>query len=117
MGYTDRMADCIFCGIAAGSTPADVVQEGDDTVFFRDINAKAKVHVLGIPKEHVTDFAEASEQAIASLMRDAQTVANKLGLVPSGYRLIINSGSDSGQEVAHLHVHILGGEPLGPLRC
>ncbi len=111
------MPECIFCGIAAGSTPVDVVQENDKTIFFRDISPKAKVHVQGIPKEHVASFAVADKRVIAQLMTDAQAVAAKLGLVESGYRLIINTGSDSGWEVHHLHVHILGGEPLGPLRC
>ncbi|MAF81149.1 histidine triad nucleotide-binding protein [bacterium] len=111
------MSDCIFCSIAAGSTPVDVVQENDDTIFFRDISPKAKVHVQGIPKKHVTSFAVADKQTMSRLLTGAQAAAEKLGLVESGFRLIINTGSDSGWEVHHLHVHILGGEPLGPLRC
>jgi len=111
------VSECIFCSIAAGETPADLVWQGENTVFFRDINAKARVHVLGIPKSHATNFAEAPADVITELMRDTQTVAAELGVDQGGYRLVINNGVNAGQEVAHLHVHILGGEPVGPMKC
>jgi len=110
------MSECIFCSVAAGSTPVDVVLENEDTIFFRDISPKAKVHILGIPKEHVVSVAEADSELVARLIATARAAAEAVGIKESGYRLVINTGSDSGWEVHHLHVHVLGGEPLGPLR-
>lgn len=114
------MTDCIFCAIAAGGGSADVVYDGGDTIFIRDINPKARVHVLGIPKEHLASLGALNSdqhELMGKLMHDAVHVAEEMGLRDSGYRVITNIGSDSGQVVPHLHIHVLGGEPLGPLRC
>ena len=114
------MPGCIFCAIAEGTATADIVYDGDDTLFFRDLSPKAKVHVLGIPKIHLASLAGVTgehHELIGKLLHDAVHVAEEMGLRDSGYRVITNIGPDSGQEVPHLHVHILGGEPLGPLRC
>jgi len=114
------MAECIFCAIAGGAGSADVVWDGGDTIFFRDINPKARVHVLGIPKIHISSLADVGvdqHELMGKLLHDAAEVAAQLGLKESGYRVITNIGVDSGQVVPHLHIHILGGEPLGPLRC
>lgn len=112
--------DCIFCSIANGTTPADVVFDGGDTMFFRDISPKAAVHVVGIPKKHVSSLDEVvgdDHDVLGKLLHEAAHVAEDLGIKESGYRVITNVGPDAGQEVQHLHFHILGGEPLGPLKC
>ena len=112
------MDDCIFCAIASGETKADIVFDGRDTVFFRDIHPKAKVHIVGIPKQHLTslDAMTAADQAlVGKLLHDAAHVAEEAGVTATGYRVITNVGGDAGQEVQHLHFHILGGERLGPL--
>ena len=112
------MTDCIFCQIVAGSTPADIVFDGGDTLFFRDISPKAAVHIVGIPKKHIDAMNKliADDQAmIGKLVHDAAHVAQEAGIDQSGYRFITNVGSDAGQEVHHLHFHLLGGQPLGPL--
>ncbi len=114
------MADCIFCDIVSGVTAADVVFDGDDTLFFRDISPKAQVHIVGIPKVHVESLRKVNEEnfmLVGKLLSDAAVVAEKMGFGDGGYRVITNVGQDAGQEVKHLHFHILGGEPLGPLRC
>lgn len=112
--------ECIFCKIVAGTTPVEPVYDGGDTLFFRDISPKAKIHILGIPKKHIVSVAAmtAEDQALlGKLIHDAAAVASQLGLNEGGYRLINNVGSDAGQVVKHIHFHILGGEPLGPLKC
>ncbi|MFH1354049.1 MAG: HIT domain-containing protein [bacterium] len=114
------MEKCIFCEIVEGSTLADVVYDGGDTLFFRDISPKAKVHVVGIPKKHIVSLADvvADDQAmIGKLLHDIVHVAGEMGIVESGYRVITNVGQDAGQEIKHLHFHILGGEGIGPLKC
>lgn len=110
--------ECIFCAIADGTTPADIVFDGGDTLFFRDVNPKAKVHIVGIPKHHITSLNELvadDHGIIGKLLHEAAHVAEEVGIHESGYRVITNVGSDAGQEVTHLHFHILGGQPLGKL--
>jgi len=114
------MEDCIFCRIAEGTTPADVVYRGEGTVFFRDVSPKARVHLLAIPEQHIaslSDLQETDEALLGRIIREIPVVAEREGLAEGGYRLICNVGSDAGQAVRHLHFHILGGESLGPLRC
>ena len=110
--------DCLFCRIVAGEIPATVVHETDTTLAFRDIDPKAPVHVLVIPKEHHPDvaaIANADPAAAADLLAAAAAVAEAEGLLADGYRLIFNSGAHGGQEVFHVHAHVLGGRPLGPM--
>ncbi len=114
------MGDCIFCQIAAGITPADVVYEGEDSMFFRDISPKAPVHVVGITKKHLKSLNElepGDAAVVGRLLSEIPSVAREVQIAEGGYRVTTNVGRDSGQEVPHLHFHILGGEPLGPLRC
>lgn len=116
----ENSTPCIFCEIVNGATPADIVFDGGDTMFFRDINPKARVHVVGIPKKHLSslDVMHGEDHTIiGKLLHEAADVAKDLGINESGYRVITNVGADAGQEIEHLHFHILGGEPLGPLRC
>jgi histidine triad (HIT) family protein len=110
--------DCLFCRIVAKEIPATVVHETDTTLAFRDIGPKAPVHVLVIPKAHhanIGDLAAADPALAGALLAAAGTVAELEGLTGDGYRLIFNTGPHGGQEVAHVHVHVLGGAPLGPM--
>lgn len=112
------MSECLFCRIAAGEIPAEIVLETETTVAFRDITPKARVHVLVIPREHhetLAQLAEVDAQGAADLAVVAGRVAAADGIAGSGYRVISNVGPDSGQEVPHVHLHVLGGQPLGPL--
>jgi histidine triad (HIT) family protein len=110
--------DCLFCRIVAGEIPATVVHETETTLAFRDIDPKAPVHVLVIPKDHHTDvvaLALADPAVSADLLAAAAEVAEKEGLRGDGFRLIFNNGAYAGQEVFHVHGHVLGGAPLGPM--
>ena len=109
----------IFARILRGEIPAKTVFEDEHALAFHDINAQAPVHILVVPKgAYVSwdDFsARASDSEIAGFVRAVGKVARDLGLVAPGYRLLANVGSDSGQEVPHLHVHLFGGGRLGPM--
>ncbi len=101
-----------FCKIVKKEIPANVELENDGAVAFHDINPKAPVHILVIPKEHVESFDEATPEMMAKLTPFIQEVAKKVGIDKTGYRIITNIGEDGGQEVKHLHFHILGGAKL-----
>jgi histidine triad (HIT) family protein len=110
------MEDCIFCRIAAGQIPANILYEDEEVAAFRDINPRAPVHILIIPKKHITSLAQVEEEDAVLLGRlclAARRIAESEGIAQTGYRLISNCGKDSGQEVAHLHFHLLGGRFLG----
>lgn len=110
--------DCLFCRIVAGEIPATIVHETDTTLAFRDIDPKAPVHVLVIPKAHHPDVAAlalADPALTADVLAAAAAVAGAEGLPGDGYRLIFNTGRYAGQEVFHVHGHVLGGAPLGPM--
>ena len=110
----------IFAKIIAGEIPCNKVYEDEHILSFHDINPHAKVHVLVIPKKgHLTcmqDVTPEDSPLIAHLMVKIPEIAKSLGLAEGGYRVITNNGTNAGQEVPHLHFHILGGEPLGKLR-
>ena len=109
------MTDCLFCKIAAGEIPCNKVYEDEDFLAFNDINPKAPVHVLVIPKHHLASLNDADDQDIGllGLLMDAtRKVAKELGVDDPGYRAILNVGRGGGQEVFHIHVHILGGKTL-----
>lgn len=110
--------DCLFCRIVAGEIPATVVRETRTTLAFRDIGPKAPVHVLVIPKEHYADvatLAEGDPGLAGEVLATAAAVAEEEGLLGDGFRLIFNTGAYGGQEVFHVHAHLLGGAPLGPM--
>jgi histidine triad (HIT) family protein len=110
--------DCLFCKIAAGEIPATLVRQTETTVAFRDIQPKAAVHVLVIPKQHYVDVAALAQDdpALAGqILEAAAAVAEGEGLLDDGFRIIFNTGGYAGQEVFHVHAHVLGGEPLGPM--
>jgi histidine triad (HIT) family protein len=109
--------DCLFCRIAAGKIPATVVHETATTLAFRDIDPKAPVHVLVIPRAHHRDVVALAgdPQAAADVLATAAAVAEAEGLTGDGFRVIFNTGSHGGQEVFHVHAHVVGGKPLGPM--
>jgi len=108
--------DCIFCRIARGELPANVVLETPDVLAFRDVHPQAPVHVLVIPKRHLASLAdlEPTDGALAgALLTAAAEVARQAGLEDGGYRVVTNIGEDGGQSVSHLHLHVLGGRAMG----
>jgi histidine triad (HIT) family protein len=110
------MSECIFCRIASGTIAADVRWQDEHAMAFRDIDPQAPVHVIFIPKRHLRSFEDVEERDapfLASLGRGIREVARAEGVAASGYRLLCNNGPDAGQEVAHLHLHLVGGKPLG----
>lgn len=112
------MDDCLFCKIVAGDVPADVVHETGTTLAFRDVAPKAPTHVLVIPKAHHPDLpalASADPALAGELLALVATVAEAEGVAAGGYRTIVNTGRHGGQEVFHVHAHLLGGAALGPM--
>ncbi len=108
-------ADCLFCRIARRELAAAVLFETDRVLAFEDIRPKAPVHVLVIPKRHfasLNDAPEGSEALLGELLLAARRAAREKGVAESGYRVVLNTGRDSGQEVPHIHFHVVGGRPL-----
>ena len=107
------MTDCVFCGIASGAIGATLVAETNDWVAFRDLEPQAPVHVLVVPRAHVSSLSALSEGPLGTrLLRACTTVAGAEGL-EGGYRVVTNVGEDGGQAVPHLHFHVLGGRRMG----
>jgi histidine triad (HIT) family protein len=111
------VADCLFCGIVAGDVPADIVRTDDLTVAFRDINPQAPVHVLIVPRRHITDAAAvtaADAEELTALVTAAKAIADREGIggPDRGYRLMFNVGPDALNSVGHLHLHLIGGRTL-----
>ena len=109
------MEDCVFCKIIKGDIPSKKVYEDDDILAFYDINPIAKVHVLVIPKKHITSLLELKEEdkdLLFHIFNKINEIAEMIGVAKTGFRVISNVGEDSGQAVKHLHFHILGGEKL-----
>jgi len=103
---------CIFCQIIEGKIPCNKVLENDDFLAFNDINPIAPIHILIIPKKHIESFNDVTPQIMAQITPFIQEVAKKVGISENGYRLITNINEDGGQEVKHLHFHLLGGTKL-----
>lgn len=109
------MPECLFCRIVARKIPASIVYETDTTLAFRDIHPRAPVHVLLIPKEHIDNLMSVEPKHAAlwiQLHSAIQAVARQERIDESGFRLVVNNGPDSGQEVHHLHLHLLAGKRL-----
>jgi histidine triad (HIT) family protein len=109
------MEDCIFCKIVAGQAPGQVVYQDDRVTAFRDIQPAAPTHLLIVPNLHVASINELQpehEPLVGRLFTVARLLAAKEGIADSGYRLILNNGSDAGQAVFHLHLHLLGGHRM-----
>lgn len=108
------MSDCIFCRIARGEIPSGKVYEDEEILAFKDIHPQAPVHVLIIPKKHIATLAYATPEdapVLGRMLELAPRIAKELG-AGEGFRTIINTGRHGGQEVYHLHLHILGGQPM-----
>jgi histidine triad (HIT) family protein len=106
--------DCLFCKIAAGLIPVTRLYEDDQALAFPDINPQAPTHILIIPKRHIASLAHATPEdapLLGHLLATAATIATRQSL-PNGYRTVINTGTDGGQTVHHLHLHLLGGRPM-----
>lgn len=112
------MTDCLFCRIGAGEVPAEVVLAGERVLAFRDITPAAPVHVLVVPRAHhasAVSLAQEDPALLGEVVAAAGEVARQEGIEESGYRVISNVGADAGQQVPHLHLHVLGGGNLGAL--
>ena len=109
------MTDCIFCKIGTGEIPADLAYEDEHVVAFHDINPQAPVHVLVIPRRHLSTLLDAGEEdfeLLGRLQLAAVEIARRQGLDESGFRLVTNTLAGAGQSVFHIHVHLLGGRSL-----
>ena len=106
---------CIFCKIINGDIPNKTVLENENFLSFEDINPQAKIHVVIIPKVHIQSFNEMTPNIMSEMTSFIQEVALTLGVKSDGYRLITNIGTNGGQEVGHIHFHLLAGEKLGKL--
>ncbi len=111
------MEDCIFCKIIKGEIPSEKVYEDDDILAFKDIQPATPIHVLVIPKKHIANLMEVSNEdseLMGKIVVVMQKIAKQLGVDEKGFRIISNCGPDSGQEVMHLHFHLLAGRTMGP---
>lgn len=106
------MDDCLFCKIVKGEIPSSKVYEDDKVIAFRDIDPKAPVHVLIVPKKHCASIMEADAEITLALFEAAKKLAKMLHVDQNGFRLVINTGKDAGQSVPHLHIHLLGDREL-----
>lgn len=107
--------DCLFCRIASGEIPADLVLDTPEIVAFRDINPQAPTHILIIPREHIPSVSEMEESqsaVLGKLFQAARTLARDEDIHEGGYRMVVNAGADAGQSVFHVHMHLLGGRQM-----
>ena len=110
------MENCLFCKIATGEIPSNIVYQDENVVAFVDINPQAPKHILLIPRKHIASMADLTLDdgpTLAQLFMTAQNVAHQMNIDESGYRLVSNVGPDAGQVVFHLHFHLLGGRKFG----
>lgn len=110
-----QVSDCIFCKIAMREIPSEIVYEDDEVIAFKDINPLAPVHLLVIPKIHLTSINEVAaeyEMLTGHMLGVMRLLAEEFGIAESGYRVVSNTGADGGQIVGHLHFHLLGGQEL-----
>lgn len=114
------MDDCLFCKIIKREIPSNIVYEDNEIIAFKDINPVAPIHILIIPKKHiekVTDLTEEDEAIVGKIYTVINKIAKDLEIYEKGFRVIVNCGEDGGQEVKHLHFHLIGGKKLGPKIC
>jgi histidine triad (HIT) family protein len=110
------MTDCIFCKIAAGEIETDFVYEDDQVVAFRDLDPQAPTHVLVIPRTHIAttnDLTAESAGLVGRMTLAAKQIAERDGIAERGYRMVLNCNPEAGQSVFHIHLHVLGGRPMG----
>ena len=109
------MSDCIFCKIASGEIKAEFLYEDPDVVAFRDMRPQAPAHILVIPRRHISRVSELKEGDVSlagHMLVAASCIAKKEGVSDKGYRLVFNCGPDAGQDVEHIHLHLLGGRKM-----
>ncbi len=109
------MSNCIFCKIAKGEIESDIIWEKENIVAFRDVNPQAPTHILIIPKNHIPMIAKVQQEdqsLLGEIVLAAKAVAEQEGLDENGYRLVFNNGDYGGQDVYHIHLHLLGGRPM-----
>jgi len=109
------MEDCIFCKIINKKIPASIVFEDEKIIAFNDINPQAPIHILLIPREHfasLNDIPEEKKNILSHLLLKARQIAQEKGIAEKGYRIVLNTEKDSGQEVFHIHFHLLGGRRM-----
>lgn len=114
------MNDCIFCKIINKEIPSTIVYEDSEIIAFRDINPVTPIHILVIPKKHIEsliDLKQDDELLIGKIYTVINKIAKQEGISEKGFRVIVNCGEDGGQEVRHLHYHMLGGKKLGVKIC
>ena len=110
------MSECLFCRIVRRDMPAEIMAEDHELVAFKDIHPQAPIHFLVAPKTHIaklSDLTDTTAQVVAHATVMANRLATQAGIVEQGYRLVVNCGAQAGQSVEHLHVHVLGGRPMG----
>jgi histidine triad (HIT) family protein len=110
------MTDCLFCKMVSGEIQPDVVFEDDEVLAFRDVNPQAPVHVLVIPKSHIATTNELTPEhagLIGKMVLAARQIAADEGIAEPGYRMVMNCNPEAGQSVYHIHLHMLGGRPMG----
>jgi len=108
--------DCLFCKILEGEIPAERVYEDDQVIAFRDINPQAPFHCLVIPRKHIStlnDIADEDREVVGHMIQAAAKIAKQEGFDQDGYRTVFNCNTHGGQTVYHIHLHLLGGKPMG----
>ena len=111
------MDDCVFCKIIKGEIPSQKVYEDDDVIAFKDINPVTPIHILVIPKKHIATLLDVTEEdghLISKIFVAINKIAKQIGIEENGFRIVANCGKDSGQEVMHIHFHLLAGQKMGP---
>ncbi|MCX7882392.1 MAG: histidine triad nucleotide-binding protein [Brevinematales bacterium] len=106
------MQECIFCKIARGEIPSEIVYQDETVLAFKDIRPQAPVHLLIIPREHIPTWNENTDHVVGAMWQVVRKMAQSMGIHESGYRVVANCNKDGGQEVFHIHLHLLGGRPL-----
>ena len=110
------MEDCVFCKIINREIPLDIVYEDEKVIAFNDVNPAAPIHILVVPKKHIEtllDVTSEDNELISYIYQVINKIAKEQGFDKQGFRVIVNCGKDSGQEVMHIHFHVLGGKKLG----
>lgn len=110
------MDDCVFCKIIKGEIPSEKVYEDEDVIAFKDINPVTPIHILVIPKKHIAtllDVTEEDSHLISKIFVAINKIAKQIGIEENGFRIVANCGKDSGQEVMHIHFHLLAGKKMG----
>lgn len=110
------MEDCIFCKIIKREIPSEIVYEDEKVIAFKDVNPAAPIHILVVPKTHIATLLDVSKEddaLISYIYQVINKIAKERGFAENGFRVITNCGKDSGQEVMHIHFHVIGGKKLG----